>query len=170
MTEEEAMEGLDKQEFYLVVEVPEDFSQKVTTVLDAKPQVPELRYIQNEGLNFMGAQVTNSAVEKLREQLGDKITATYARTVFSRFTDIETGFASGADGSKQIADGTEQLADGTNTLLTSLTEKSADINKLAAGAKTADAGAGQLLSAINGGTGDINKLASGSRQVASGAT
>src|SRR5690606_27427436 len=129
-----------------------------------------LRYIQNEGLNFMGAQVTNSAVEKLREQLGDKITATYARTVFSRFTDIETGFASGADGPKQIVDGTEQLADGTNTLLTSLTEKSADINKLAAGAKTADAGAGQLLSAINGGTGDINKLASGSRQLASGAT
>ena len=73
--------------------MPEDFSQKVTTVLDANPQVPELRYIQNEGLNFMGAQVTNSAVEKLREQLGDKITATYARTVFSRFTDIETGFA-----------------------------------------------------------------------------
>ena len=170
VTEEEAMEGLDKQEFYLVVEVPEDFSQKVTTVLDANPQVPELRYIQNEGLNFMGAQVTNSAVEKLREQLGDKITATYARTVFSRFTDIETGFASGADGSKQIVDGTEQLANGTNTLLTSLTEKSADINKLAVGAKTADAGAGQLLSAINGGTGDINKLASGSRQVASGAT
>ncbi|MBD8032873.1 MULTISPECIES: YhgE/Pip domain-containing protein [Solibacillus] len=169
VTEKEAMDGLEKQEFYLVVEVPEDFSQKVTTVLDANPQVPELRYIQNEGLNFMGAQVTNSAVEKLREQLGDKITATYARTVFARFTDIETGFASGADGSKQILTGTEQLAEGTNTLLSSLTDKSADINQLAVGAKTADDGAGQILSAINGGTSNINRLASGAKEVANGA-
>ena len=169
VTEEEALKGLENQQYYLIVEVPEDFSQKVTTVLDPNPQVPELRYIQNEGLSFMGAQVTNSAVEKLREQLGDKITATYARTVFSQFATIETGFASGADGSKQIADGSSQLADGTNTLLTSLTEKSGDIEKLAAGAKTADAGAGQLLSAINGGTSNIQKLANGSQQVASGA-
>lgn len=169
VSEEEALKGLENQEFYMIVEIPEDFSQKVTTVLDANPQVPELRYIQNEGMNYMASQVTNSAVERLREQLGDKITATYARTVFARFTDIETGFASGADGSKQIFDGTAQLADGTNTLLTSLTEKSADINQLAAGAKTADAGAGALLAAINGGEGDITKLATGSQQVASGA-
>ena len=168
VSEEEALKGLDDQKYYMVVEIPEDFSQKVTTVLDANPQVPELRYIQNEGLNYMGSQVTNSAVERIREQLGDKITATYARTVFSKFTDIETGFASGADGSQQIHDGTVQLAEGTNTLLSSLTEKSDDINKLAAGAKTADAGAGQLLAAINGGTSDINKLANGSQQVAAG--
>lgn len=170
VTQEEAQKGLDNQEFYMVVEIPEDFSQKVTTVLDANPQVPELRYIQNEGLNFMASQVTNSAVERLREQLGDKITATYARTVFSRFTDIETGFTAGADGSKQIFDGTAQLAEGTNTLLSSLTEKSSDINQLAAGAKTADAGAGEILAAITGGTSDINRLAQGSQQVATGAS
>ncbi|AWE07552.1 YhgE/Pip domain-containing protein [Lysinibacillus sp. 2017] len=169
VSEEEALKGLDNQKYYMVVEIPEDFSQKVTTVLDANPQVPELRYIQNEGLNYMGSQVTNSAVERIREQLGDKITATYARTVFSKFTDIETGFTTGADGSQQINEGTAQLAEGTNTLLTSLTEKSADINKLADGAKTADAGAGELLAAITGGTGDINKLANGSQQVAAGA-
>ena len=168
VSEEEALKGLDDQKYYMVVEIPEDFSQKVTTVLDANPQVPELRYIQNEGLNFMGSQVTNSAVERIREQLGDKITATYARTVFSKFTDIETGFASGADGSQQIYNGTVQLAEGTNTLLSSLTEKSDDINKLAQGAKTADAGAGELLAAITGGTSDINKLANGSQQVAAG--
>lgn len=169
VSEQEAMKGLDNQTYYLVVEVPEDFSQKVTTVLEANPQVPELRYIQNEGLNFMGAQVTNSAVEKLREQLGDKITATYARTVLSRFADIESGFASGADGSQQIADGSAQLAQGTTTLLTSLTEKSSDINQLAAGAKQADAGAGELLSAISGGSSNISKLANGSKEVATGA-
>lgn len=169
VTEEEANKGLESQKYYMIIEIPEDFSQKVTTVLDPNPQVPELRYIQNEGLNFMASQVTNSAVERLREQLGDKITATYARTVFSRFGDISDGFASGADGSQQIYDGTTQLADGTGQLLSSLTEKTGDIEKLATGAKTADAGAGEILSAINGGSGSIKKLADGSKAVVAGA-
>ena len=32
----------------------------------------------------MASQVTKSAAEKLREQLGNKITATYTKTLFSR--------------------------------------------------------------------------------------
>ena len=130
VSSEEANKGLKNNEYYLVIEIPEDFSQKVTTVLDANPQVPELRYIKNEGLNFTASSITNSAVEKIKEQLGDKITATYAKTVFSKFGDIAEGFESGADGSSQIFDGTNQLADGTGQILSSLKEKAPDINKL----------------------------------------
>ncbi len=169
VSEEDAKAGLDSNKYYMVVEIPEDFSQKVTTVLTSNPQEPELKYIQNEGLNFMGAQVTNSAVERLREQLGDKITATYATTLLSKFGDVGTGFGDAADGSNQIYDGTVTLSEGTNTLLSSLQEKAPDIAKLAAGAQTADQGAGTLLSSIKGGTGGVNQLASGSAQVAAGA-
>lgn len=170
VSEDEAKKGLDSQKYYMVVEIPENFSEKVTTVLDANPESPELRYIQNEGLNFMAAQVTNSATERLREQLGDKITETYTRTLFSKFGDISNGFSSGADGSKQLYDGTTTLAAGTNELLSSLTGKSADIKKLAAGSETAENGAGQLLTSIRGGSGDINKLANGAKQLADGTT
>lgn len=168
VSEKEADKGLKDNKYYLVIEIPEDFSQKVTTVLDANPQVPELRYIKNEGLNFMAAQITNSATERLREQLGDKITATYAKTVLSKFGDVGEGFTAGADGSNQIYEGTTQLADGTDQILSSLKGKTADIQKLATGAQQADQGAGKLLSAIKGGTSDINKLADGSNQVAAG--
>lgn len=169
VTSEEAEKGLDSNKYYMVVEIPEDFSQKVTTVLDENPQVPEIRYTKNEGMNFMAAQVTNSAVERIREQLGDKITATFASTVFSKFPDIADGFLSGADGSKQIKDGTIALSEGTETMLSSLKEKAPDITRLAEGAKTADAGAGTLLSSVKNGTADINRLADGAGQVATGA-
>ena len=168
VSEEDAKAGLESNKYYMVVEIPEDFSQKVTTVLTANPQEPELKYIQNEGLNFMGAQVTNSAVERLREQLGDKITATYATTLLSKFGDVGSGFGQAADGSGQIYDGTVSLSEGTNTLLTSLQEKAPDIAKLAAGAKAANDGAGKLLSSVQGGTGDINALAAGAGQLAQG--
>ncbi|MGE6488660.1 YhgE/Pip family protein [Paenisporosarcina sp. NPDC076898] len=168
VSSEEAQKGLKSQDYYMVIEIPEDFSKKVTTVLDANPQVPELHYIQNEGLNFMAAQVTRSATEKIREQLGNKITETYTRTLFSKFGDITTGFSSGADGSQKIFEGTTSLSDGTSLLLKSLTDKTEDIQKLANGAQSAESGAGQLLSSIRGGSGDINKLAAGSKSLAQG--
>ncbi len=168
VSEEDAKAGLDSNKYYMVVEIPEDFSQKVTTVLTSNPQEPELKYIQNEGLNFMGAQVTNSAVERLREQLGDKITATYATTLLSKFGDVGEGFGAASDGSSQIYDGTVSLSDGTNTLLSSLEEKAPDIMKLATGAQAANQGAGKLLSSVQGGTGDINALANGANQLAQG--
>lgn len=168
VSQEEADKGLESQKYYMVVEIPEDFSQKTSSVLDANPTVPELRYIQNEGLNFMASQVTKSAAEKLREQLGNKITATYTKTLFSRLGDISNGFASGADGSNQLYEGTTTLSDGTSKLLQSLNDKSGDIQNLASGAATAESGAGQLLSSVKGGEGDIKKLAAGSKEVVQG--
>ena len=169
VSKEEAEAGLEKNDYYMVIEIPEDFSQKVTTVLDANPQTPEIRYIKNEGMNFMASQVTNSAIERIKEQLGDKITATFATTVFGKFPEIAEGFVAGADGSKQILDGTISLSEGSTQILTSLTEKAPDIERLATGAKQADTGAATLLSAVDGGTGDIKRLADGSGQLAQGA-
>ena len=166
---DEANAGLEKNDFYMIIEIPEDFSQKVTTVLDENPEVPEIRYIRNEGMNFMASQVTNSAVERIKEQLGDKITATFASTVFGKFPEIAEGFMAGADGSKQILDGTISLADGTGQILTSLTEKAPDIQRLAVGAKQLDTGATTLLNAVENGTNDIQRLADGSSQLAAGA-
>lgn len=168
VTMEEAKKGMKDQKYYMMIEVPENFSRKVTTVLDENPQIPELRYVQNEGLNFMAAQVTKSAVEKIREQLGNKITATYTSTIFAKLGDISNGFTTGADGSKKISKGTKTLSDGTQKLLDSLNEKNSDIKTLADGSSKAAAGSQQLLVSLQNGQGNINKLAAGSKQVANG--
>jgi putative membrane protein len=164
----EAKKGLDNLDYYMVIEIPEDFSEKVTTVLEDQPQKLELTYIQNEGLNFMAAQVTRSATEKIREKLGDKITEKYAKNMFASLGEVSDGFQSAADGSKQLNDGMVELNDGTSQLLQSLTEKSGDISKLANGASELEAGTGQMLSSLSGKQGDISKLASGSKDLSDG--
>lgn len=168
VTTEEANKGLKNNDYYMVITIPEDFSQKVTTVLDDNPQVPEIVYTKNEGMNFMASQVTNSAVERVREQLGDKITATFATTVFNRFPDIAAGFTAGAEGSQQIFDGTVKLQDGTKQIISNMEVKKPDIARLAAGAKEADQGVTTLLNSVVGGTSSINQLNSGAHQIANG--
>lgn len=168
VSEEDAAKGLEDLDYYMVIEIPEDFSKNVTTVLEPEPQQLELRYIQNEGLNFMAAQVTNSATERIREQLGNKITETYVRNLFSQLGVLSDGVQSAADGSEQIYTGSTELKDGTGQLLTALTDKSGDIDKLASGAKQLEAGTLELMRTLTIKQGDISKLASGAKDIDNG--
>lgn len=168
VSEEDAKKGLKNLDYYMVIEIPEDFSKNVTTVLDPDPKQLELKYIQNEGLNFMAAQVTNSATERIRESLGNKITQTYVENIFAQLGDVADGFKSAADGSDQIHSGTSELKDGTGQLLSALTEKSGDIDKLASGAKQLEAGTGELLTSLTSKQGDITKLANGAKDLNAG--
>lgn len=168
VSEKEAQEGLRNLEYYMVIEIPEDFSQKITTVLEDKPQKPELKYIQNEGLNFLASSVTSNATDKIREKLGDKITQTYVENIFSQLKNVSEGFQSAADGSEQIHDGTDQLKDGTGQILSALKEKSGDIDRLADGSKQLAAGTNQLYSSLSSKQGDISKLANGAKQLNDG--
>lgn len=165
---EEAEEGLRSFKYYMVIEIPEDFSERVTTVLDPDPKKLELSYVQNEGLNFMAAQVTKSATEKLREKLANKITEKYATNIFQNLGDVSNGFKTAADGSEKLHDGTAELQDGTGLILTNLNDKSADISKLAAGTLELKSGTGQLVDSLAGKQGDISKLAKGSRELKEG--
>jgi putative membrane protein len=164
----EADRGLKENRYYMVIEIPEDFSERVTTVLEPTPKQLELRYIQNEGLNFMAAQVTKSATERIREQLANKITENYVKNIFTNLEDIAGGFQSAADGSNQIYDGSSELKDGTGQILQSLTDKKADISKLAAGAKELEDGTDQLLGSLTSKQEDISKLASGAKDMQDG--
>ncbi|RFU66830.1 YhgE/Pip family protein [Bacillus sp. V59.32b] len=165
----EAERGMQNNDYYMVIEIPEDFSQKVTTVMDENPEKPELKFTQNEGLHFMAAQVTNNATERIRSQLADKITETYTENVFNSLGDVATGFQDGADGAGKINEGATELHDGTGQILGSLKEKAPDIDRLADGTQKLADGSGVLLKSLQGGSGSISKLADGAARVDDGA-
>ncbi|WP_102028352.1 YhgE/Pip family protein [Salirhabdus sp. Marseille-P4669] len=168
VTSEEAEKGLDDMEYYMVIEIPEDFSQNVTTVLDEEPVNPELKFIKNEGLHYMASQITDSAIETLRTQLSTQVTETYVRNLFAQLGEVSDGFQSAADGSAQIYDGSIQLKDGTTQILDSLNEKAPDIERLSNGAEELEAGSQEMLQSLTSKQGDITKLANGTEQLNNG--
>src|SRR5699024_7902953 len=168
VTTEEAQRGMERMEYYMMIEVPPNFSENALTVLDDEPQRPELKFTQNEGLHFMAAQVTDSAVESLKNQLSTQVTETYVANVFSQLGDVADGFSEAHDGSEQINDGAEQLKDGSDEILTSLTDKSADVSRLADGAEELNAGASELKNSLVVKQPDISKLANGALELNAG--
>lgn len=168
VTKEEAQRGMDRMKYYMMIEVPPNFSKNALTVLDEDPQRPELKFIQNEGLHFMAAQVTNKAVETLQNQLSTQVTETYVENVFSQLGDVADGFSEAHDGSEQINDGADQLKDGTDEILSSLIDKSSDISRLADGAEELNAGTGTLKDSLVDKQPDISRLADGALELNAG--
>lgn len=168
VTKEEAQRGMDRMKYYMMIEVPSNFSENALTVLDDNPQRPELKFIQNEGLHFMAAQVTDKAAESLKNQLSTQVTETYVDNVFSQLGDVADGFAEAHEGSEQISDGAGQLKDGSDEILTSLIDKSSDISRLADGAKELNAGTGELQNSLVVKQPDISRLANGALELNAG--
>ena len=181
---EEAMAGFNKRHYYMMVRIPENFSEHAGTVLDEEPKKAVIEYIPNESLNFLSAQIGETAIEKLKMEVSEQLTKTYAETVFESIGELQSGLVEASDGAGQIADGTVEAKDGANKIasnLTVLASKSSELNngmqkankgytELYAGMKELQVGTNELLTGLTEKTTDVNQLAQGAGNLQEGAT
>ncbi|WP_442599095.1 YhgE/Pip family protein [Neobacillus sp. D3-1R] len=129
---EKGIKGLTNQKYYMLVEIPENFSENATTLMNENPQKLELIYKPNESYNFLSAQIGSTAIEKIKSSLSEKITETYSDTIFSKIDKLSNGITDASDGAKQLYEGSLKLQDGTTDLqngLSLLAEKSIEFNE-----------------------------------------
>lgn len=150
--------NLKNQKYYLLVEIPESFSENATTLMNEHPEKLELKYVPNESFNFLSAQIGETAIEKIKGALSVKVTETYAETMFENLTKMADGFQAADEGAGKLKSGIDEVNDGANTLqekLTLLAEKqvqfkegttkvSSGTQELESGAKTLADGLGKL--------------------------
>lgn len=144
LSKEEAEKGLKERKYYLMIEIPSDFSQKATTLLDEKPTPAELHYIPNEGYNFLSSQIGNTAMEKIKVEVANSMTKTYAKSVFDAINKTKEGLAKASDGAKQIQDGTTKLHEGSVTMGENVGKLRDGAAKLAQGQQDAYQGSQEL--------------------------
>lgn len=178
----EAYKKLKDQNYYMVIEIPKDFSENATTLLNKQPKKLELIYTPNEGYNFLSAQIGGTAAEKIKTAVAEKVTETYAETMFEKVSKLADGVNQASDGAGQLSDGTVDLNNGAKDLkegLATLAKKSIEFND---GMKTAEIGADKLAAGSNDLSNGLATLAqksivfdqgvkdasSGSRKLASG--
>jgi len=152
---EEAEKGLADNSYYMAIEIPADFSEKTTSLTSDKPMPAQLKYVPNEGYNFLASQIGNTAIDQLKSLLNKEVTSAYTRTVFEQMEQLVDGIGQASDGAGEIADGTTKAKDGAVLIQQNL-------SKLVSGSLTLKEGVGKLDA---GG----QKLASGSSELNSGA-
>ncbi|MEH7544412.1 YhgE/Pip domain-containing protein [Neobacillus vireti] len=123
VSEKKANEGINAGTYYMVLTIPADFSQKVSTLMDEHPQPAKLVYKINPGKNFVASQISTTATEKMKTKIANSITKSYADGVFSKFQELANGLRDAGDGAAKINQGTTaakngmvQLSDGVHSL------------------------------------------------------
>ncbi|MFS0821250.1 YhgE/Pip family protein [Bacillus sp. 1P02SD] len=175
VSKEDGYKGLENRDYYLLVEIPEDFSSNATTLLDSHPQKLELKYVPNESTNFLSSQIGETAIEKIKAEISKNVTATYAETMFDKIQDLADGLTQASDGSEQLAEGIAKVNDGSKTLEENLSVLASKSIEFTDGVKKASSGTSDLAAGTNqvkAGLGEVNEklpsLVEGTNQVQDG--
>lgn len=172
----DAEKGLKNQDYYIAIEIPENFSQHATTLLDENPEKLTIVYKPNEGFNFLSAQIGETAMERIRAEVNDKVASTYAEQLFDSINEMGNGFGDAADGAGKLHDGASELAKGADdlkgyleTLASSTITLKDGSDRLAKGTVDAAKGAADLNKGIGALSSGVADLQNGAAQASEGA-
>ncbi|CYW55237.1 membrane protein [Streptococcus suis] len=163
VSERDAEKGLEEGDYYMVITLPKDLSEKASSLLTNQPEPITISYQTSKGHSFVASKMGESAMEKLKTSVSETITETYTTAVFDSMREIQTGMVEAADGSQQLTNGASQLESGSQTLSNGLTTLTTSGQALVTGAN-------QLATGVVSYTDGVNQAATGSQTLSSGLT
>ena len=179
--EDEGKKGLEDGDYYMVVTLPSDLSEKAASILTNHPEQMQIDYQTSSGHSFIASKMSDSAVTQLKQNVSTNVTETYTKALFNKMVDLKDGMSQAASGSEKLTDGANQLVAGSQTLTTNLhsladssltfsngTEQfTKGLSAYVSGVEQLHLGLGTFNSGLVTYTGAVSKLDSGLGQLAS---
>jgi putative membrane protein len=173
---EKGYQGLEDQKYYILVEIPSDFSKNATTLLEDQPQKLQIKYVPNEGANFLSAQIGETAMKEIKAEISKEIVATYSESIFGKVSQMGDGLAQASDGAGQLHDGSAKLNEGAGQIkenLQTLASKSIEfqegINNAAAGTTQIAKGTAAIEQGLQEADDKLSLLVTGTEKAQTGA-
>ncbi|SFE21481.1 putative membrane protein [Bacillus sp. OV194] len=182
VSSDKAEKGLKDNQYYAVIEVPGNFSEKAKTAMDPHPDKLQLNYKTNSGYNYLASQIGKKGVEQLENKLSNEISKTYTGIIFDKIGEMGDGFKKASDGAGKLADGSSKASGGSHDLVKgteAFSNKTEDLhnglNQLAGGSsqlseglKQSEDGAGKLYSGMKEKSPEIDQLNKGASSLEKG--
>ncbi|MGL5346252.1 MAG: YhgE/Pip family protein [Peptostreptococcaceae bacterium] len=86
--EKKAKEGVENGKYYASIEIPENFSKDITSVLDSKVKKGELIYTVNEKINAIAPKITDKGASTIQLEINETVVKTVSETIFEVFNKI----------------------------------------------------------------------------------
>lgn len=170
MYPEEMDGGIENTDYLIVVEIPEDFTEKVARGQSGTPEVADLLVTRNVRHNYMFSQFTRQVTTSLQEGVDKAIQKTYVEGAYDGLASARDGMSAAADAAGKVADGAgdvtdavAQLSDGSASLVDATSSLPDSASKLASATSSVADG---VTSAADASA----KLASASRSIGDGLT
>ncbi len=118
--EEEGKKGLEDGNYYMVVTLPSDLSEKAASILTDHPEQMKIDYQTSSGHSFIASKMSDSAMTQLKQNVSTNVTETYTKALFDKMVELKDGMSQAASGSEKLTDGADQLVAGSQTLTSNL--------------------------------------------------
>ena len=145
---EEAQQGLTDGTYYMVITIPQDFSQRAASITDAHPQAMELGYETNPGTNYIASKLGESAMKEMELGVREEVTRTYAATMLEQIGEVGSGMTQAAEGSGELKDGAHTLTQGAQSLTDYLAQLSDSSLTFVDGSQRLSQGLGDYLAGV----------------------
>ena len=182
VSEEKAQKGLKDGDYYMIITLPKDLSEKATTLLTDKPEKLTINYQTATGRSVVASKMSDSAMVKLKETVSENITRTYTKAIFSSMSSLQGGLQTAStggeallnasqtieSGSKAITNNLATLNTGSQTLADGSSKLSSGLTTYTAGVSQLTSGIGTMSSGLTSYTTGVSQLANGSNTVSTG--
>ncbi|ELK48061.1 YhgE/Pip domain-containing protein [Halobacillus sp. BAB-2008] len=85
---EEAMDKLEYGDYYAVIVIPENFSEKLGTVISESPEKSEVEYYVNEKVNAIAPKITEKGASVIVEEVKSNFISEVNGTIAELFNDL----------------------------------------------------------------------------------
>ncbi|MCO4472564.1 Phage infection protein [Streptococcus infantarius subsp. infantarius] len=158
VSQKKADKGLKDGDYYMVITLPEDLSEKASSLLTDNPKKLNIKYQTTAGRSFVASKMSESAMTKLKDTVSENITETYTKAVFKSMSSLQDGLKKASDGGTQLVDGSQKLESGSQTITDNL-------NKAASGSQQLADGSTTLVNGLGEYTNGVSTLASGANEL-----
>ncbi|MGG6314261.1 YhgE/Pip family protein [Paenibacillus macerans] len=172
----QAEEGMDNNDYYMTIVIPDNFSAQATTLMDEEPAPAQLVFEPNEGYNFLAAQIGGTAVKEIKAKVSAKVTEAYTDTLFDQVEKISGGLSDAGSGASTLNDGAVKLDDGAKQLKENLAklvdgtiQLQDGVAPLAKGTESLYQGINEVKAGADGLAGGLTQLESAGKQLETGA-
>ncbi|WOV87013.1 YhgE/Pip domain-containing protein [Sporosarcina oncorhynchi] len=87
-TRQQAMNGVEYGDYFAVLFIPKDFSEKLGTVVSGNPQRAEIDYYVNEKLNSIAPKITEKGASVVVDKVSSQFVATVNEVIFNLFNTL----------------------------------------------------------------------------------
>ncbi|WP_179133982.1 YhgE/Pip domain-containing protein [Halobacillus massiliensis] len=84
----EAMDKVEYGEYFAAIIIPEDFSEKLGTVVSGQPEKAEIEYYVNEKTNAVAPKITETGASTIVDQITSEFISTVNGVIFDLFNDL----------------------------------------------------------------------------------
>jgi putative membrane protein len=117
---ENAQKDLLLEKYYATIEIPEDFSENVTTLVEKDIKKPKLIYTVNEKKNAVAPKMTDSGINTVKTELDQNIIKTVSGVLFKVFNERSIDIEGNRPKLRKMADNIYELDDSMSGIETIL--------------------------------------------------